>query len=99
MSTERHLCYLIDMKRCHAGVSALLAWYLMAPPASQAAKHIPDTAPVATWKIVGTFDTAAQCRTAWESHINEVHHTDQAALKIVESFMCVSSNDPRLKSK
>ena len=89
------------MNARHAFAVALVGWYLMAPPSNHGVNHLPerDVAPLNTWKIVDSFQTAAQCRADWESRINDVQDTDQASRKYVESFRCIARDDPQLKSK
>jgi hypothetical protein len=52
------------MKLRHAATLALVVWYLMRPPLPHLNAHsirVDPAAPLARWKIAGTFPTQKEC--------------------------------------
>jgi len=99
------------MKPSHAAALALVGWYVMAPPVHSVTSSMDEwdaSAPLAKWEIVGSFDTAAECRHDLFRRLNEKipsttspgpmsrEAANQAAAKYVNAFLCVASDDPRL---
>jgi hypothetical protein len=87
------------MKLRHAAGLTLVGWYLMAPPPFPHAKSplaLDDTLPLAQWKLINSFDTAAACkaeaRRLGDSPVDVAAATGNAA-------QCIATDDPRLKPK
>jgi hypothetical protein len=92
----------------------LLGWYLLVPPPmiNDHAKTPDAWAPLHMWLHVGSYDTAAECRTALpqarpaalravSTQPYFVNHHDQVMetmdLALTEA-RCIASDDPRLSS-
>jgi hypothetical protein len=98
------------MKRtCHAAALALVGWYLMFPPASQKKAGLLQwnaDAPLSSWKTAQSFDTATECEAALQARRKEGYSEARLQSKemadgmrgLVDSAVCVSSDDPRLNS-
>ena len=83
----------------HAAALALVGWYLMAPPPFPHAKSpfaLDDTRPLAQWKLINSFDTAAACK-ARSTSIRD--SPVDAVAAIGNAAQCIASDDPRLKGK
>lgn len=97
----------------YAAALTLVGWYLMVPPPMPFKKGQPDrnsNAPLSTWDIEASFDTAAECQARLDDlanegtaasirTLNETHDQQQATL-VYENWTdgrCISTDDPRLK--
>ena len=80
----------------HAVMLAFAGWYLMLPPVHGGAQ--PDTqAPISQWKVFRKFDSAAACR-EWKLKL-EARARMSGMYGPRPDFMCVASDDSRLKEK
>jgi hypothetical protein len=98
------------MKVQHAATLALIGWYLMIPPLVDAPYKIDTEAPLATWKVYQTFDTADECNKSLTAVKAKYEHTASAPLGTIEKgsrafalqmtfAQCVSSSNPNLTAK
>ena len=94
------------MKLRHAAALALVGWYLMMPP--MASDLRPDeAAPLATWGLVESFDSAQACKRALHKYSDEAIKKVQGgsessttnSARFVVAEECIASDDPRLKQK
>jgi len=101
------------MKPRHAAALALVGWYLMVPPLgwSDSTRGAVDFgAPLSTWFLSKSFDTAKECEHARktkyieasrEEHkipLSELQESPRLPILIEDMFnSCIASNDPRLK--
>ena len=94
----------------HAAALALLGWYLMVPPLVNAPYKIDMEAPLTSWKVYQTLDTAEECNKALLSAQAQYKHTASAPVGSIKKgtrafalqmtfAQCVSSDDPGLKAK
>ena len=80
----------------HAAALALVGWYLMIPPVRDGTQ--PDTqAPVSAWTVFRKFDSAAACQ-EWKLRL-ETRARRSGKYGPRPAFMCIASDDPRLKEK
>jgi len=87
-----------------AAALALVGWYLMLPP--MLGGHTDTSAPLNSWRMIGSFDAAIECRKVLEDSIREAEKaltdphllpfTRTASLQFLDAA-CVSTDDPRLK--
>ena len=103
------------MKPRHAAALALVGWYLMVPPLgeSDSTKGWVDFgAPLATWFLSKSFDTAKECEDARgkiyvdasreerKIPLFKLRTSPRLPVLIQDMFnTCIASNDPRLKGK
>jgi hypothetical protein len=98
------------MKPRHAAALALVGWYLMVPPLVNAPYKIDMEAPLTSWKLYQTLDTAEECNKALLSAQAKYKHTASAPIGSIKKgtrafalqmtfAQCVSSDDPGLKAK
>ena len=89
----------------HAAMLAMVGWYLMLPPmGSVESRRNPSTGfyvaystqPLSTWEIEGSYDSAAECRSAVEQ-ADQLARQDCPDCSAVAA--CIATDDPRLKSK
>jgi hypothetical protein len=89
----------------HAAALALIGWDLIAPPVgSVTSRRNPatgfydaySTAPLHTWQVADSYDTAAECRKALDM-ANLQARQDCPDCSAIAA--CIATNDPRLKSK
>jgi hypothetical protein len=74
-------------------------WYLMVPPLGEDWKHN-DDAPLRSWKISESFDTAAECREMKISGWRDAKRRhDVASIDEYMKVACIETVDPRLKEK
>jgi hypothetical protein len=82
-------CRIYSAAQCvRADDPRLIGWYMIAPPEVRKDKSSfapDDSAPLSRWSLIGTFDSADQCRA----------QRDQ----IRTDALCVTGDDPRLKVK
>jgi hypothetical protein len=95
------------MKANHAVALALVVWYLMVPPLVDAPYKIDTEAPMASWKVYQTFNTAEECKKSLSSAQLKYKPTATAqsgtikrgtrafALQMVFA-QCLKSDDPSL---
>jgi hypothetical protein len=89
--------------RRHLFALALVGWYLMVPPRS-ADKKLPadDSAPMSKWEIVHSYDSAIACengRAIWQKKPPfKASIKPEQWQEFVGAFVCVASDDPRLKN-
>jgi hypothetical protein len=82
----------------HAAALALVGWYLMVPPVYQRLRASP--VPLSKWVVNGRFDSAKKCDEAATKHSAElVKRSPRAAVDYAETYLCVSTDDRRLKGK
>jgi len=101
------------VKKYHALAVALVGWYLMVPPiAGGSEKSFVDfDAPLSTWFLSQSFDTAKECARARNKKyveasseerkipLSELRTSPRLPILIDDMFnSCIASNDPRLKS-
>ena len=80
----------------HAAMLAMVGWYLMLPPVHGWAQ--PDTqAPISEWRVFRRFGSAAACR-EWKLKL-ESRARKAGKYGPRPDFMCVASDDSRLKEK
>ncbi len=80
----------------HATVLALVGWYLMV----QLKNH--PTAGMEYWPQIDSFDTAVECRKAGyeaEERVERRHPNDQLMINQFKAWVCIATDDPRLKGK
>jgi hypothetical protein len=77
------------MNHRHAAALALLGWYLLSPPRRN--DQLRPEVPLADWVQLGSFDSAEKCRDAG--------YDRQARVPQYQAWVCIASDDPRLKSK
>jgi hypothetical protein len=99
----------------HAAALALVGWYLMVPPLVEPDKRAVDhQAPLGAWLMMKSFDSASGCQRTMEAmqsappkpetHIEGLTEDQRrTAAKVakdwMDSMLCVSTDDPRLKEK
>ena len=84
------------MNTRHAAALALVGWYLMMPPLRGGGKP-DDQAPISAWTVFRKFDSTAACQ-EWKYKLEtRARKTGRYGPRPV--FMCVASDDPRLKEK
>ncbi|MDO8431390.1 MAG: hypothetical protein Q7S58_03170 [Candidatus Binatus sp.] len=91
------------MKSRHAAALTLVGWYLMMPPADTKVGLLLD-APFSDWRVVESFDTAAECKASLKAKRNgvkipEVSKNWPNDVPTVAFWECIATDDPRLKSK
>jgi hypothetical protein len=80
-----------------AAALALLGWYLMSTPPPPPNGLTNPALPLSVWQIVGSFDSAQDCERLRSS---VVHDSNQAQeLRNRANFLCIATDDPRLKQK
>lgn len=96
----------------HATALVLVGWYLMAPPDScPLLDGVPCSEPFSKWATVSSYDTAEACRqdlvSMWtfdRNQLKKLKQQDQSysyriwAVKHVNHSLCISTDDPRLKT-
>lgn len=89
----------------HAAALALVGWYLLVPP-WVAPDQFDATAPLAQWRQVKSFDSAAVCeqhRLGAFRHFSAEHKGDPMVAeynaRLYRAALCVETDDPRLKEK
>jgi hypothetical protein len=102
------------MKTRHAAALALVGWYLMLPPDRPKLDDSPDwvsQAPLGDWQIVQRFDAQWACNRRQQNMIIDAQHAIKPDAKahradavlsdyaIANNVACVSTDDPRVKSK
>jgi hypothetical protein len=100
------------VKTGHALAVAFVGWYLMVPPLpDDSTKSLVDFgAPLSTWFLSQSFDTAKECENARKKRyveasreerkipLSELRTSPRLPILIQDMFnSCVASNDPRLK--
>jgi hypothetical protein len=94
------------MKLCHVAALALVGWYLMLPPPSfhkdTSLPPSPDSeAVLSKWSTVGTSNTVGECKTEMARRQRQAERAENT--KVEKSwkgaFLCIASDDPRLKVK
>jgi hypothetical protein len=96
------------MRPSQAAAIALIGWYLMVPPQADhqgTLTTVPDTAaPLGTWTVEHSFDTAAECEkrlNQWraQGHAQEKSKDGTATWDINRRIAanCIATDDPRLK--
>jgi hypothetical protein len=95
------------MKPRQAAALALVGWYLMAPPLHSVVgndqEQWDESAPLSKWKLIDSYDSAEQCGRVRFLLQNEKQYSTQhdaptaAQRAYVRSFVCVATDDPRLK--
>jgi hypothetical protein len=75
-------------------------WYLMVPPLAPDGKQIDTTAKLSQWALSLAFDRLDDCTNTLDALMKRAA-THAAHLNVlqVEHSRCISTDDPRLKSK
>jgi hypothetical protein len=79
----------------HAAAFALVGWYLMVPPVHDGQPDI--QAPISSWTVFRRFDSAAACQ-KWKLNV-ETRARRAGRYGPRPDFMCIATDDPRLKEK
>jgi len=96
------------MRLGHGPALALVGWYLMVPPLTKGQKTYDAAAPLQSWGVFRSFDSAAQCETYRASLLEERYRQpttkEDVALQALVNWpgfrlQCVATDDPRLKEK
>ncbi len=98
------------MKPRHTAALALVGWYLLIPPLVNAPYKVDTEAPLTSWKVSQTFDTREECdKSLLAAHakykptatapIGTIKKGTRAFALQMTFTRCVSSDDPRLKTK
>ena len=83
----------------HAAALALVGWYLMAPPLSKDGDRVNENAPLSTWIITQSFDSARECERFWvfmDSKVDANVNLSPVVKQGHHLSVCVASDDPRL---
>jgi hypothetical protein len=84
------------MKPRHDAALALVGWYFLSAPLN-AQKNMSDpSAPLNLWTNLAAFDTAEQCERFKVATMQGVRSEIRA--KAEDNFLCIASDDPRLKT-
>jgi hypothetical protein len=94
----------------HAAALALVGWYLLAPPMTgepgKGKVHAFLDTPISQWTQYGGFDSAAECSNARVDQLaklepakDEADHDAKVIWSAISRFVCIASDDPRLKEK
>jgi hypothetical protein len=94
----------MSVYRHHAAALALAGWYLMTPPFAPSPIGYNARAPLSTWPIIETFDTAGECKDERAnviqiaSRVARASHdpTAQRHLYFWLASHCLSTDDPLL---
>jgi hypothetical protein len=100
------------MKPRHAAALVLVGWYLMVPPTSYEDREprVLSDAPLSAWKVLGTYDSVAECQRARMAGTQKAKTVTQlhpgwsgsyqaAFVKSWLEALCMPTDDPRLKEK
>ncbi len=101
---------MVKVKLRHAAALALTGWYLMVPPMPYDHQtHEMDvdlSTPVSEWTLLGSFDTANDCKKRVDELIQQGgeavdRHAKGAEQRLndLTSAACIATDDPRLKGK
>jgi hypothetical protein len=102
---------MFSMNLRHAAALALVGWYLMIAAARwDGSKWIePSFTSLAQWQQVDVFDSAAKCQAAKNQHLDDaiakdlkrMTHPEKDSIEtgLAPDYLCVASDDPRLKVK
>jgi len=94
------------MKTHHLAGLVLIGWYMMVPPLVNAPYKIDTEAPLTSWKVYQTFDTADQCKQSLSAAKSKYNQTATAPIGTIKrgsrAFalqmvfgQCVKSDDRR----
>ncbi len=87
----------------HVATLALVGWYLMAPPAVPVGQGMlawDSTAPLSEWQILYSYDSAADCQAMVKRKLNSAYSRNHPnAERWASQFLCIASDDARLKQK
>lgn len=86
----------LSLKFRHGAALALVGWYLMVPPLVGLNAYNSD-APLNTWKLFLSFDSAAECEAFAADR--QKNATDSDVRNAARESKCIASDDPRLKDK
>jgi hypothetical protein len=87
------------MRPCHAAALALVGWYLMIPPVDRD-EHVHPDAPLSSWFLDQSYDTAAACEKEKRADMNKVKDVKDPWVRFAAySEKCIATDDPRLKDK
>jgi len=101
----------ISLNLRHAPALALVGWYLIIAAARwDGSKWIePSFTSLAQWQQVDVFDSSAKCQAAKNQHLddaiakdlNRMTHPKKDSIEtgLAPDYLCVASDDPRLKDK
>ena len=95
------------MKVRHAAALALVGWYLMIPPMYKNNDEPDTSAPLSEWDQWRAFDSADLCEQARDFKAKQMEKKFKVDPKAQARWMkifgldsrCISTDDPRLKSK
>lgn len=98
-----------DMKLHRAAAHALVAWYLMVPPAvAHMSPPVDLEAPLSEWWLFSSHETVTECEqelvtfykiARTELVANPGDEDDRIQFHQLENSQCVASDDPRLTEK
>ncbi len=97
----------------HAAALAVVGWYLMlAPKTLDTPLAFDESAPLSKWSIVGSYDSASDCNEGrnyipkgllqlanGESDEGKKNQLTQQAVSLAGAYLCIATDDPRLKGK
>jgi hypothetical protein len=66
------------MKANHICATVLAAWYMMLPPPVNTPYKIDTEAPLTSWKVYQTFNTADECKNVLSAAQSKYKHTATA---------------------
>ncbi len=91
------------VKSWRAAALALVGWYLMVPPWSGPGAFNAD-APLSSWLICGSFDSAVQCSHEQDRRVRNLRNAKTVEAKerafnerLYSAAKCIASNDAGLK--
>ena len=80
----------------HSAALALVGWYLMVPPREEGSSKLSLGVPISNWVHLDSFDSASECRqTAYRAQ--EQFKQDPERAVQYAAWMCIATDDPRLK--
>jgi hypothetical protein len=83
------------MRFGHAAALALVGWYLMIAPLTKDGTARNNSAPLSSWRVTLSFDTATACQNSIVEFWARLSRDKQQAFS--DSTRCIASDDPRLK--
>ncbi len=88
------------MKLRHVAAVTLVGWCLIMPPVDPYHQLVEQKAPFSRWDTIGTYDTAAGCRSelAKLTAVIAGNLTYSLVQKRALAGKCVAADDPRLHS-
>jgi hypothetical protein len=89
----------VRLRSRHAAALALVGWYLIMPP--RVNNELRPEMPLTDWVQLGVFDSDGECRKAGYDRQDEMKtsESNQGRVPQYQPWICVASDDPRLKAK